>query len=247
MPVLFDHIALAAPRIAVAPDFLVGELGGLSGFGGPAGEYAFWHWDYPDGGRIEVIEPCEGPDGDPGGFVHRHLDSRGPGIHHVTFKVPSLKQACERAAALGYQVVGFDDSHEHWQEAFLHPKQALGIVVQMVESAPREEEDEIPEHLRADPPPEPDVRPRPVHVIGLRMRSSDRERTLRQWQELLEGRVEERAGELFFHWPGSSMRIAVTLEGHANVSEAIELRADRPLTLPEGPHPVLGTEFRQLD
>ncbi len=55
MSVGFDHIALATPRISDAPVFLVGELGGVSGFGGPAGPYRWWHWDYPGGGRIEVI------------------------------------------------------------------------------------------------------------------------------------------------------------------------------------------------
>ncbi|MBW2280830.1 MAG: VOC family protein [Deltaproteobacteria bacterium] len=244
MPVLFDHIAIAAPRINSAPDFLVGVLGGASGFGGPAGEYAFWHWDYPAGGRIEVIEPSKGDDGKPQGFVHRHLESRGPGIHHVTFKVPSLAEVCDRARSLGYEIVGFDDRNAHWQEAFLHPKQALGIVVQMVESQPREDGGE---YRGANPPPEPDSPPAPVTVVGLRMRSGDRERTLRQWAEVLQGQPEEDAGEIVFHWPGCSMRVAVTLEGHSNLAEAIELRADRPLALPEGPHPVLGTEFRQLD
>jgi hypothetical protein len=79
------------------------------------------------------------------------------------------------------------------------------------------------------------------------MRTAHRDRAVRQWGELLEGELEERPGELHFRWPGSGMRIAVTLEpGSRDASEAIELRADRELTLPEGPHPVLGTVFRQL-
>ena len=240
MSVVFDHIAIAAPRIAQAPDFIVGELGGASGFGAPTGDYGFWHWDFPGSGRIEVIEP----DGPAGGFVHRFLDSRGPGIHHVTFKVPSLGDACSRAKSLGYEVVGFNDANEHWQEAFLHPRQALGIVVQMVQTQSHEEGEE---HAVSNPPPEPDFRPAPVDVVGLRMRSGSRERSLRQWGDLLQGDPDEKPGELTFHWPGSSMRVAVTLdEGGPDASVAIELRAERKLALPEGPHPILGAEFRQL-
>lgn len=240
MSVLFDHIALAAPRIAQAPDFLVSELGGESGFGGPAGEYTFWHWDFAGGGRIEVIEP----DGAPGGFVHRFLQQRGPGLHHVTFKLPSLRDACERAAALGYDVVGFDDSNPHWSEAFLHPKQALGIVVQMVESEPRDDHDA---YHRGEPPPQPQSAPPSVQVVGLRMRSGNRDACRRQWGELLGGQLSEEGDELVFRWPGSPMRVAVTLEeGAPDIAEAIELRADRALALPDGPHPVLGARFNQL-
>src|SRR5439155_5728681 len=47
--------------------------------------------------------------------------------------VPSLRGVCERAAAAGHAIVGYDDSNPEWREAFLHPKRALGIVVQLVE------------------------------------------------------------------------------------------------------------------
>ena len=43
---------------------------------------------------------------------------------------PSLDAISARAASLGYTNVGSDRSDPHWQEAFLHPKQAQGIVVQ---------------------------------------------------------------------------------------------------------------------
>ncbi len=117
--------------MAAAPGFLVGELGGAPYHGGPSGAYTFGQWRFAGGGVIEILEPL-GADG----FLHRFLAQRGPGIHHVTFRVPSLREACDRAEKHGYKIVGFDDSHREWQEAFLHPKQALGIVVQIVESEP---------------------------------------------------------------------------------------------------------------
>src|SRR3989442_12626720 len=72
------------------------------------------------------------------GFLHRFLARRGPGVHHVTFLVPSLAAACARAEAEGYEIVGRDESDSGWMTAFLHPKQALGIVVQLAQSAGRE-------------------------------------------------------------------------------------------------------------
>ncbi len=242
MTVVFDHIAVGAQRIADATPFLVGELGGVSGYGGPTAAYRFWHWDYPGPGRIEVLEP-NGPDG---GFLHRFLDRQGPGIHHVTFNVPSLRATCDRAESLDYSILDYDDRNPRWQEAFLHPKQAMGIVVQMVASEPGADEGEGERGVRAAPP-QPADPPPPVTVVGLRMRSADPERAVRQWSELLKGELDEGEGELRFTWPGSGMRIAVTIEPDArDASEAIELRAERALRLPEGPHPLLGAVFRQL-
>jgi len=239
MNVLFDHVAVAVPRIADTTPFLVGELGGVVGFGAPSREFTFWHWDYPGGGRIEVIEPM----GD-GGFVHRHLDRQGAGIHHVTFKVSSLREVCDRAEALGYGIVGFDDSDPGWQEAFLHPKQAMGIVVQLVQE--RERSGGI-EWTSPDPPPEPADRPPGVTIVGVRMRAADRDRALRQWSELLAGKVHEAPGELCFTWPDSGMRIAVTIDPSTDDrAEAIEIASDRPVTLPKGPVPAIGAEFRAV-
>jgi catechol 2,3-dioxygenase-like lactoylglutathione lyase family enzyme len=127
----FDHIAFALPRMADAVPFLVGVLGGVPHSGARGGpEFRFGTWRYANGGKLEVIEPL-GDDG----FVHRFLASRGPGIHHVTFKVPSLDEACERARVRGCEIVGDDDSYDDWKTAFLHPKQALGIVVQFAQTS----------------------------------------------------------------------------------------------------------------
>src|SRR5574341_163521 len=115
--------------MADAPAVLVGLLGGTPDYGGPSGVYRFCHWRFRGGGRLEILEPM-GTDG----FLHRFLRERGPGIHHVTFKVPSLGEACDRARAHGYGIVGYDDSEPGWKQAFLHPKEALGILVQLAES-----------------------------------------------------------------------------------------------------------------
>src|SRR5207245_10905959 len=108
----FDHTGLAGPRLADAPAFLVGELGGAAAHGGPSGAYTFAQWRFKDGGRLEVLEP-RGADG----FLHRFLAQRGPGIHHVTFIVPSLRGVCEHAEAAGHAIVGYDDSNPDWREA----------------------------------------------------------------------------------------------------------------------------------
>lgn len=128
-PILLDHIAIALPRIADAPAAFVDVLGGVPERTRPAGVFRWASWTFAGGGIIEILEPA-GPDG----FRHRFLAARGPGVHHVTFKVPDLAEVCRRAEACGSDIVGRDESDPSWKEAFLHPKQALGIVVQLAES-----------------------------------------------------------------------------------------------------------------
>lgn len=233
-PVRFDHIAIATARLADAPPFVVGQLGGLPDTNDGSGPYRFASWRFAGGGLLEALEP-RGEDG----FLHRFLARHGPGVHHVTFKVPSLRAACDRAAAHGYEVVGYDDSRSDWAEAFLHPKQALGIVVQLAQSAGGE---------RARPwtgPPSPADPPPPVTLIGLRLRARSPERARAQWGELLQGELSEAAGGvLVFRWPGSPMRLTVETDSVAGEGPVcIEVATDRPLTLPAGPHPHLGAVF----
>jgi methylmalonyl-CoA/ethylmalonyl-CoA epimerase len=245
--IAFDHIALGMPRIVEAVPFLVGVLGGLphSGMqGGP--EFRFGTWRYDGGGKIEVIEPV-GVDG----FVHRFLAARGPGIHHVTFKVPDLDEACERARTRGYDIVGYDDSYDDWKTAFLHPKQALGIVVQFAQTSGGTEPSgwEPPATFRNPPPP--------VSVVGLRMRVSAADRAHEQWEGILQGEcaagderrldmdLDGRKPSIVFRWPDSPMALTIDIDPSAGEGPiAIELASSRSLALPAGPVRELGTTFR---
>lgn len=238
--IAFDHIALALYEIALAPEFLVGELGGVPGYGAPSGEFTFFHWDFEGTGRIEILEPL----GPPGGFVHRFLSDRGAGIHHTTFKVPDLRKVCDRAESLGYTIVGYNDSDPGWQEAFLHPKQAMGVVVQFAQASGSDGDSE---DSLMQAPAAPANPPLPATIVGIRMVTSDRERAIRQWSEVLQGELDDRGDELIFTWPETTMRVSVTIEpGASDRSDCVEVRADRPLALPAGAHPVLGTRFVEV-
>jgi methylmalonyl-CoA/ethylmalonyl-CoA epimerase len=220
-PIRLDHIAIALPRIADAPPVLVAVLGGVPERIRPAAGFRWATWTYAGGGRLEVLEPL-GADG----FLRRFLDARGPGIHHVTFKVPGLAEVCRRAERHGYQVVGRDESDPAWKEAFLHPRQAQGIVVQLAETgaaAPAE----APAAL---PPGWPDAPP-PVRILGLRLCAHSRERALGQWRDVLQGEVTASGeGGLVVRWPDSPMQIVVDVDPTAVEGPlAIELASPRGL------------------
>jgi catechol 2,3-dioxygenase-like lactoylglutathione lyase family enzyme len=67
-------------------------------------------------------------------FLERFLTRHGPGPHHLTFKVPHLPTAIDQARRSGFDPVGIDLSDPEWMEAFLHPAQATGVVVQLAEA-----------------------------------------------------------------------------------------------------------------
>jgi len=233
----FDHIAIGMSRMADSAEMLVGTLGGVPADGQASGVFRWGSWTFDGGGTIEILEPM----GDHG-FLHRFLDERGPGVHHVTFKVPSLDEVSAWAERAGYDVVGRDDTDPEWKEAFLHPKQALGIVVQFAESGGGG--DGAAPHWQ--PPPGPPDPPAPVTVVGLHLRAHSRERARRQWETVLEGHPSEGPdGELIYRWPDSPMRLAVEIDPARDEGPvAIELASDRAIALPDGPHPALGTVFR---
>jgi methylmalonyl-CoA/ethylmalonyl-CoA epimerase len=234
----FDHVAIATHRVADAPPYLMGVLGGVPYFGMSADVFRFGQWEFDGGGRIEVLEP-RGDDG----FLHRFLAARGPGIHHVTFKVPDLREACDRATALGYGVVGYTATVPRWKEAFLHPKDALGIVVQIVESP-----EEPPRGHWRKPPPMPTDPPPPVRLLGLRMTAHTAERARRQWHTLLGGAESAANGLHVFTWAGSPLRIAVGIDPAAEEGPTrIDLAASRAVAGLGAPAPGLGTVFERTE
>jgi methylmalonyl-CoA/ethylmalonyl-CoA epimerase len=238
--VLFDHIAIAVPRLAEAEAVLAGELGGRSTFGMTTEEYRFWHWRYEGGGDLEVLEPAGA-----NGFLHRFIAQHGPGIHHVTFTVPSLAEACDRARAHGYSIVGYDDSDPEWSEAFLHPKQAQGIVVQFAQT--NADRPIVPAHEGSPKSQSRAGDPAAIKVLGLRLSVRSRERAHIQWGTVVQGvGADGEDGTLVYRWPGSFLRIVVEIDPTRDEGPLyIEYSSRRAIPLTDAPHPVLGAVFKR--
>ncbi|HUO47911.1 MAG TPA: VOC family protein [Acidimicrobiales bacterium] len=131
-PAMLDHVAVAVEQWADAwPRYAV-DLGGAWSSGGLNVGFGPAQLRFANGARLEVLQPWK-PEANP--FLRRFLDTNGPGPHHLTFKVTDLDRALDAAAAGGFDPVGVDRSDPTWQEAFLHPRQATGIVVQLAQAA----------------------------------------------------------------------------------------------------------------
>ena len=126
-----DHVAVATERPEDGYARYAAELGGRWGNGGDTNGFTSYQLVYANDMRVEVISPYNVEQND---FLRRFIDRNGPGPHHLTFKVKDMGQALEEVRAAGYEPVGVDLSNPWWQEAFLHPKDAPGVVVQLAHS-----------------------------------------------------------------------------------------------------------------
>jgi methylmalonyl-CoA/ethylmalonyl-CoA epimerase len=80
--------------------------------------------------RVELVAPS-GPDSP----VARFLARRGPGIHHLGYRVPDIRAALADLEARGFELIDREPragAHGH-QVAFLHPRVAGGVLVELVE------------------------------------------------------------------------------------------------------------------
>ena len=78
-------------------------------------------FNLPDGGFIEVVAPT-----DPNGPVARALESRGEGIHTISFAVDDLAATSAAMKQAGAQLIG-----EGGPQVFVHPKSTHGILLQL--------------------------------------------------------------------------------------------------------------------
>lgn len=79
---------------------------------------------------VELLEP-ETPDGP----IAKFIAKRGPGIHHICFRVGNLDEALERCRRQGYRPI--DETPRRGvggrRIVFLHPKSTSGILLELTE------------------------------------------------------------------------------------------------------------------
>lgn len=126
-----DHVAIAVRDPGPAAELWGGLLGGrfVQGDADWHG-FGFIQFEYPNGSRLELISPAS----DRTGFVLKFLERHGEGMHHMTFITDDIRAEVKGFQERGYRVVDVDYSWPHWQEAFLHPRTAHGVLIQLAQS-----------------------------------------------------------------------------------------------------------------
>jgi methylmalonyl-CoA/ethylmalonyl-CoA epimerase len=87
------------------------------------------------GSKMELLCPY-----DPSSVIAKFLDKRGEGVHHVSFEVDDLDATIAELKTKGIEIayrhryapeVHFEGYH--WDEAFIHPKDAFGVLIHLAQ------------------------------------------------------------------------------------------------------------------
>jgi catechol 2,3-dioxygenase-like lactoylglutathione lyase family enzyme len=202
MTAVLDHLAIGTPNLTDGWELFGGVLGGTWVHGLDSPGYWWGQLEFAAGPKIELLTPAGGPDA---AFLERFLTALGAGPHHFNFIVTDIHATLARIRALGIEPVQVNLANPNWQEAFLHPRSAHGIVIQVAQQAgsPRVAS---PREL-----PEPGL---PALFDLIEHRVSDLAGATRLFREALDGRLEAGTdGTAELTWPGGKRIRLVRQDG----------------------------------
>jgi len=198
MTAILDHLAIGTAALGGGWELFGGVLGGTWAYGDDSPGFWWGQLKFAAGPKIELLTPTGGPDA---AFLERFLAARGAGPHHFNFLVTDIEDTLARIKAFGIDPVGVSLADPAWREAFLHPRDAHGIVIQVAQ------EDGTP----APPPPRELPEPGPPARFDLiEYHVGDLDSAVRLFTEVLDGQLEAAetagpagpAGTAELTWPG---------------------------------------------
>lgn len=191
MTTILDHLAIGTSALSPGWELFADVLGGTWAYGGDSPGYWWGQLRFASGPKIELLTPTGGPDA---AFLDRFLAARGAGPHHFNFLVSDIDTALARIKAAGIDPVGVNLENPSWKEAFLHPRAAHGIVIQVAQ------QDGSPASAPPRELPEPGP---PTRLDLIEHHVSDLDGAVRLFRDVLDGHLEAAdAGTAELTWPG---------------------------------------------
>jgi methylmalonyl-CoA/ethylmalonyl-CoA epimerase len=129
---VLDHVAIGTRVLSDGQELFGGLLGGTRAYGSDAPGFRWEQLRFAAGPKIELLTPNGSPRG---AFLERFLAARGAGPHHFNFAVPDIRATLDGIRSLGITPVGVELDNPDWKEAFLHPRDAYGIVIQVAQAS----------------------------------------------------------------------------------------------------------------
>ena len=131
-PTVLDHIGIAVDSIHERIEFYKAlglEVEGYDEVPEQGVRVAF----VPVGdSRLELLEPTG-----PNTPIARHLERRGPGLHHVCLRVPDIRAAMVRLADQGHTLLSEEPQigAHGCLVCFVHPKSTGGVLLELSQAA----------------------------------------------------------------------------------------------------------------
>lgn len=122
-----DHIGIAVRSIAEARKFYEEVLGATYMYEHSNQEAGFKYAEFDLGGTvIELLEPLREDS-----FLHKFIEQRGEGFHHLTFDVPNSRERIAELKKAGVRVVDEKEHSPSSYEAFISPRSSHGVLIQL--------------------------------------------------------------------------------------------------------------------
>jgi methylmalonyl-CoA epimerase len=87
--------------------------------------------------KLELLEPLTADTStelSTGGGVAKFLEKRGEGLHHICFEVDDIEATLQDLAVQGIRLIDEQPRQgAHGRVAFLHPKSAHGVLIELIE------------------------------------------------------------------------------------------------------------------
>jgi methylmalonyl-CoA epimerase len=129
-----DHIAIVVRSIEEAQQVYEGALGLELSEVEEVPEQAVRITFLPVGeSAVELVEPLTTESG-----VAKFLEKQGEGLHHICFEVDDIETTLQDLAARGIRLIDQQPRQgAHGRVAFLHPKSAHGVLIELIEKSSR--------------------------------------------------------------------------------------------------------------
>ncbi len=129
-----DHVSIAVKDYERAKAFFEKIFGGVSVASMEDSNLKYiWHiFTLGDMSRLELITPSG-----EGSFLKNFLSKRDGGVHHITVETPDIQKVKEHLEENNVPYFGYNEIPELWSELFIHPKDAFGALIQIMELGPQ--------------------------------------------------------------------------------------------------------------
>lgn len=122
-----DHIGIAVKSIAEARKFYEGALGATFIYEHTNEEAGFRYAEFDLAGTVvELLESVRDDS-----FLHKFIEQRGEGLHHLTFGVPGCRERVAELKAAGVRTVDEKAHSPQSYEAFISPRSSHGVLIQL--------------------------------------------------------------------------------------------------------------------
>lgn len=129
-----DHVSIAVRDYLSAKAFLEKAFGAVSVASMEDSNLRYF-WDIftlGDMSRMELITPSG-----EGSFLKNFLSKRDGGVHHITVETPDIQEMKKHLEENDIPYFGYSEFPELWSELFIHPKDAFGALIQIMQLGPK--------------------------------------------------------------------------------------------------------------